>query len=231
MSVRAAYPADLPDMLVLIRELAEYEREPAAVLATEEGMRSLFFGDAMITPAISVLSAIEGVQVATPVFTPYVVPIAATVLVGLFIIQSHGSARVGRLFGPVMAAWFATLALFGLRHVLAHPGVLTALDPRNALAFLTHNPGHGALAILGSAFLALTGGEALYADMGHFGRRAIRIDWFLLVMPALVLNYLGQAALVLGDLAAAADPFFRLFPDVLLYPAVALATAATVSRR
>jgi KUP system potassium uptake protein len=189
---------------------------------------SLFFGDAMITPAISVLSAVEGLGVATPVFTPYVVPIAATVLVGLFIIQSHGSARVGRLFGPVMAVWFTTLGLFGLRHVLAHPGVLAALDPRNALAFLTHNPGHGALAILGSAFLALTGGEALYADMGHFGRRAIRVDWFLLVMPALVLNYLGQAALVLDDPAAAADPFFRLFPGLLLYPAVALATVATV---
>ena len=189
---------------------------------------SLFFGDAMITPAISVLSAVEGLGVAIPVFTPYVVPIAAAVLVGLFAIQSHGSAQVGRLFGPVMAVWFVTLALFGVIHVLAHPGVLAALDPRNALAFLTHNPGHGALAVLGSAFLALTGGEALYADMGHFGRHAIRIDWFLLVMPALVLNYLGQAALVLDDPAAAADPFFRLFPGPLLYPAVALATAATV---
>ena len=112
--------------------------------------------------------------------------------------------------------------------MLAQPGVLTALDPRHALAFLAHNPGHGALAVLGSAFLALTGGEALYADMGHFGRHAIRIDWFRLVMPALVLNYLGQAALVLDDPAAAADPFFRLFPGPLLYPAVALATAATV---
>ena len=167
------------------------ERLRMAVLVVGLTGASLFFGDAMITPAISVLSAVEGLGVATPVFTPYVVPIAAAVLVGLFVIQSHGSARVGRLFGPVMAAWFVTLALFGLRHVLAHPGMLAALDPRNALAFLTHNPGHGTLAVLGSAFLALTGGEALYADMGHFGRRAIRVDWFLLVMPALVLNYLG----------------------------------------
>src|SRR3954466_5828266 len=200
----------------------------ATVLVVGLAGASLFFGDAMITPAISVLSAVEGLAVATPVFTPYVVPIAAAVLVGLFAIQSHGSAQVGRLFGPVMAVWFVTLALFGVIHVLAHPGVLAALDPRNALAFLTHNPGHGALAVLGSAFLALTGGEALYADMGHFGRRAIRIDWFLLVMPALVLNYLGQAALVLDDPAAAANPFFGLFPGPLLYGAVALATAATV---
>jgi KUP system potassium uptake protein len=189
---------------------------------------SMFFGDAMITPAISVLSAVEGLAVATPVFEPYVVPIATAVLVGLFAIQSHGSARVGQLFGPVMAAWFLMLALSGLVHVLARPEVLAALDPRHAVGFLAHNPGHGALAVLGSAFLALTGGEALYADLGHFGRRAIRIDWFTIVMPALVLNYLGQAALVLNDPAAAATPFFGLFPGPLLYPAVVLATAATV---
>src|SRR3954452_24141795 len=189
---------------------------------------SLFFGDAMITPAISVLSAVEGLAVATPVFEPYVEPIAAAVLVGLFAIQSGGSARMGRLFGPVTAAWFLMLALSGLAHVLRRPEVLAALDPRHALAFLAHNPGHGALAVLGSAFLALTGGDALYADMGHFGRRAIRIDWFAVVMPALVLNYLGQAALVLDDPAAAANPFFGLFPGLLLYLAVALATAATV---
>ncbi|MBI0537093.1 potassium transporter Kup [Roseomonas sp. KE2513] len=189
---------------------------------------SLFFGDAMITPAISVLSAVEGLSVATPVFTPYVVPIAAAVLVGLFAIQSRGSAKMGRLFGPVMAAWFAVLALAGLLHVIARPEVLAALDPRHAIRFLTGNPGQGALAVLGSAFLALTGGEALYADMGHFGRHAIRVDWFVLVMPALVLNYLGQAALVLGDPAAAENPFFGLFPGPLLYLAVVLATAATV---
>src|SRR5215213_4812303 len=199
-----------------------------AVLVLGLAGASLFFGDAMITPAISVLSAVEGLAVATPLFEPYVVPIAAAVLVGLFAIQSRGSARVGRLFGPVTAAWFATLALSGLARVLGRPEVLAALDPRHALAFLAGNPGHGALAVLGSAFLALTGGEALYADMGHFGRRAIRIDWFALVMPALVLNYLGQAALVLDDPAAAANPFFALFPGPLLYPAVALATAATV---
>jgi KUP system potassium uptake protein len=199
-----------------------------AVLVLGLAGASLFFGDAMITPAISVLSAVEGLAVATPVLEPYVVPIAAAVLVGLFAIQSRGSARVGRLFGPVTAAWFLMLALSGLVHVLGRPEVLTALDPRHALSFLVHNPGHGALAVLGSAFLALTGSEALYADMGHFGRHAIRIDWFAVVMPALVLNYLGQAALVLDDPAAAANPFFGLFPGPLLYPAVALATAATV---
>jgi KUP system potassium uptake protein len=204
------------------------ERLRMAVLVTGLAGASLFFGDAMITPAISVLSAVEGLAVATPVFEPYVVPIAAAVLVALFGIQSHGSATMGRLFGPVTAAWFAVLALSGLAHVLARPEVLAALAPRHAIAFLADNPGHGALAVLGSAFLALTGGEALYADMGHFGRRAIRIDWFAIVMPALVLNYLGQAALVLDDPAAAANPFFGLFPGPLLYLAVALATAATV---
>jgi KUP system potassium uptake protein len=204
------------------------ERLRMAVLATGLAGASLFFGDAMITPAISVLSAVEGLAVATPVFEPYVVPLAAAVLVGLFAIQSHGSARVGRLFGPVTAAWLAMLALSGLVHVLARPAVLAALDPRHALGFLAHNPGRGALAVLGSAFLALTGGEALYADMGHFGRRAIRVDWFGIVMPALVLNYLGQAALVLEDPTAAANPFFGLFPGPLLYLAVVLATAATV---
>ncbi len=204
------------------------ERLRFAVVVLGLAGASLFFGDAMITPAISVLSAVEGLAVATPFFEPYVVPIAAAVLVGLFAIQSGGSARMGRLFGPVTAAWFLMLALSGLAHVLKRPEVLTALDPRHALVFLAHNPGHGALAVLGSAFLALTGGEALYADMGHFGRHAIRIDWFAIVMPALVLNYLGQAALVLDDPTAAANPFFGLFPGPLLYPAVALATAATV---
>jgi KUP system potassium uptake protein len=204
------------------------ERLRMAVLVVGLAGASLFFGDAMITPAISVLSAVEGLAVATPALEPYVVPVAVVILITLFAIQSHGTAAMGRLFGPVTAAWFAMLALAGLVRVLGRPEVLAALDPRHALAFLAENPGHGTLAVLGSAFLALTGGEALYADMGHFGRRAIRIDWFAFVMPALVLNYLGQAALVLDDPAAAATPFFGLFPGPLLWPAVALATAATV---
>ncbi len=189
---------------------------------------SLFFGDAMITPAISVLSAIEGVEIVTPFFKPYVVPLAAAVLVGLFAIQSHGSGRVGRFFGPVMAAWFVVLALMGIINIAARPGVLAALDPRYAIGYLVHADGWIAFTVLGSAFLALTGGEALYADMGHFGRRAIRIDWFALVMPALVLNYLGQGALVLSNPEAAANPFFLLAPSWALIPLVALATAATV---
>ena len=191
------------------------------------GGASLFFGDAMITPAISVLSAIEGLQIATPIFRPYVVPVAGLVLVVLFAIQRRGSGRVGRLFGPVMAAWFVVLGLAGLTQVFARPAVLASLDPRYALAYLGHADSWVAFTVLGSVFLALTGGEALYADMGHFGRRAIRVDWFALVMPALVLNYLGQGALVLADPTAAANPFFLLFPGWLLIPLVGLTTAAT----
>ena len=198
------------------------------LLAIGLGGASLFFGDAMITPAISVLSAIEGLQIATPVFRPYVVPVAAVVLIALFVIQSRGSGRVGRLFGPVMAAWFVVLGLAGITHVLTRPGVLVSLDPRYALAYLGRADSWVAFTVLGSVFLALTGGEALYADMGHFGRRAIRIDWFALVMPALVLNYLGQGALVLADPSTAANPFFLMFPGWLLIPLVGLTTAATV---
>ncbi|RYB06787.1 potassium transporter Kup [Lichenibacterium ramalinae] len=189
---------------------------------------SLFFGDAMITPAISVLSAVEGLEIALPAVTPYVVPLAAVILVALFTIQKRGSGAVGFLFGPVMAAWFAVLALSGLAHLLAHPAVLWALDPRYALAYVGHAGGATSFLVLGSVFLALTGGEALYADMGHFGRSPIRLDWFVLVMPALVLNYLGQGASVLADPAAAANPFFLLFPNWLLIPALVLTTAATI---
>jgi len=189
---------------------------------------SLFFGDAMITPAISVLSAVEGLEVAAPSVAPYVVPIAAAVLIALFAIQRHGSGGIGKLFGPIMIVWFATLALAGLVHVVGHPSIIAALDPRYAISYASHADGWTAFTVLGSVFLALTGGEALYADMGHFGRGAIRIDWFAFVMPALVLNYLGQGALVLSDPAAAENPFFHLFPDLILVPAVLLTTAATV---
>jgi KUP system potassium uptake protein len=189
---------------------------------------SLFFGDAMITPAISVLSAVEGLRITSPVVTPYVVPIAAAVLVCLFSIQSRGSGAVGFLFGPVMAVWFATLAVLGLIHLADHPRVLLALSPTYALAYAGHAGAWSTFAVLGSVFLALTGGEALYADMGHFGRSAIRITWFAFVLPALVLVYLGQGALVLSDPASAVNPFFLLFPTWLLAPAVFLTTAATV---
>jgi KUP system potassium uptake protein len=200
----------------------------SVLLAIGLGGASLFFGDAMITPAISVLSAIEGLQIAMPLFRPYVVPIAAAVLVTLFTIQVRGSGRVGRLFGPVMAAWFVVLGLAGITHIFSRPAVLASLDPRYALAYLAHADSWVAFTVLGSVFLAVTGGEALYADMGHFGRRAIRIDWFVLVMPALVLNYLGQGALVLSNPNSAVNPFFLLVPDWLLIPLVALTTAATV---
>jgi KUP system potassium uptake protein len=189
---------------------------------------SLFFGDAMITPAISVLSAVEGLEIAVPSVAPYVVPIAAVILIGLFAIQRHGSGKVGFLFGPVMAAWFVTLAIAGLIRLLQHPHVLGALDPRYALAYVGHAGGFTTFAVLGSVFLALTGGEALYADMGHFGRGAIRINWFALVLPALTLNYLGQGALVLTNPDSAVNPFFLLFPAWLLVPAVVLTTMATI---
>ena len=189
---------------------------------------SLFFGDAMITPAISVLSAIEGLAIVTPRVTPYVVPIAVVVLVALFAIQRRGSGVVGKLFGPVMVAWFAMLAVAGIVHILDRPTVLVALDPRRAIHYLTHANGGGGLVVIGSVFLALTGGEALYADMGHFGRRAIRVDWFFVVMPALVLDYFGQGALVLVDGHAADNPFFHMFGGWTLLPAVLLGTMATV---
>jgi len=192
------------------------------------GGASLFFGDAMITPAISVLSAVEGVEIVTPLLKPYVVPLAAAILVGLFMIQSRGSASVGRFFGPIMAFWFVLLGTAGAWNLLKHPQVLAALNPFYALSFLAHTDGWIAFTVLGSVFLTLTGGEALYADMGHFGRTAIRIDWFVFVMPALVLNYFGQGALVLSDPGAAANPFFLMFPTSLLAPIVALTTAATV---
>lgn len=189
---------------------------------------SLFLGDAMITPAISVLSAVEGIDILPPLLQPYIVPITVVILVGLFAIQSRGSGHVGRLFGPVMTLWFALLAFVGILHAATHPEVFAALDPRQALAFLGHANGWSAFLVLGSVFLALTGGEALYADMGHFGRDAIRIDWFAFVMPALVLNYFGQGAVVLSNPAAASNPFFLLFPGWSLIPAVILTTAATI---
>ncbi len=215
-------------MALLSLALPAAGRLRGALLVVGLGGASLFFGDAMITPAISVLSAIEGLKIAVPPVGSYVVPIAAVVLVGLFAIQSHGSAKVGGLFGPVMLAWFGVLALAGLAQVVQRPGVLAALDPRHALSYITHANAWVVFTVLGSAFLALTGGEALYADMGHFGRRAIRVNWFALVMPALVLNYLGQGALVLADPAAAENPFFLLFHGWLLIPAIVLTTAATI---
>ena len=188
---------------------------------------ALFYGDSVITPAISVLSAIEGLEVVTPALQPWVLPVAVAVLVGLFVVQQHGTATVGKLFGPVIALWFAVLAATGAAQIAAEPAILAALDPRRAFAFL-HARGWQVFAAVGAIVLAFTGAEALYADMGHFGRRPIRLAWSALVMPALALNYLGQGALLMREPAALAHPFFHLFHAAWLLPAVALATLATV---
>jgi len=187
---------------------------------------ALLYGDGMITPAISVLGAIEGLEVVTPLFRPYVVPTTVAILVGLFLIQKYGTHRVGGLFGPIMVLWFVVLASLGLLWIALYPAVLGAFDPRHAIAFFLDN-GWTGFAVLGAVFLVVTGGEALYADMGHFGRRPIRIAWFVLVLPALVLNYLGQGALLLLD-ATVEHPFFLLAPSWALLPLVGLSTAAAI---
>ena len=188
---------------------------------------SLFYGDAVITPAISVLSAVEGLSVATPAFETWVVPIAVAIIVWLFKMQKHGTGGLGRYFGAVTVVWFLAIAVLGLASIVETPRVLSAVDPSHALGFAVESPGAAFLA-LGAVFLTLTGAEALYADMGHFGSGPIRIGWVGLVFPALMLNYLGQGALVLRDAGAARNPFFLLAPDYLLLPLVGLATAATV---
>ncbi len=188
---------------------------------------ALFYGDGLITPAISVLSAVEGLEVVTPVFTPYIVPITLGILVALFWIQSHGTAKVGVAFGPITCVWFFALGALGVAQIVNHPGVLAALLPTHALAFFAADPGLGFLA-MGSVFLVVTGAEALYADMGHFGRRPIRLAWFGLVLPALLLNYFGQGALLLNDPTTIKNPFYLMAPDWFLLPLVGLATAATV---
>src|SRR5688572_27173926 len=159
---------------------------------------ALLYGDSMITPAISVLSAVEGLEVATPVFRPYVLPITIVILVVLFSVQSRGTARIGAIFGPVMLLWFLVLAALGLAQVFEHPGVMAAVNPVHGVRFFARN-GLAGFLVLGSVFLAVTGGEALYADMGHFGRRPIRIAWFTVVLPSLLINYFGQGALVIAD--------------------------------
>jgi KUP system potassium uptake protein len=188
---------------------------------------ALLYGDGMITPAISVLGAVEGLTVATHVFEPYVVPLSVTILLGLFLLQPKGTERVGRIFGPVMVVWFVVIAALGVRWILRDLHVIEAFDPRHAYDFFHDNGFHG-FVVLGSVFLVVTGGEALYADMGHFGRRPIRIAWFGLVLPALLLNYLGQGALLLENPAAAASPFYLLAPGWALLPLVGLATMAAI---
>ncbi|MCM8594440.1 potassium transporter Kup [Accumulibacter sp.] len=189
---------------------------------------ALFYGDAVITPAMSVLSAVEGLQVAAPDLDRYVLPISIVILVILFLFQRHGTAAVGGLFGPVMMFWFATLGGLGLWNVLKHPSIIAAINPYYAISFIAQNQSLAFLA-LGSVVLAITGGEALYADMGHFGRRPIKWAWFAFVFPLLYLNYLGQGALILDDPKAIENPFFLLVPaETLLIPMVVLATVATI---
>jgi KUP system potassium uptake protein len=188
---------------------------------------ALLYGDGMITPAISVLSAIEGLEIATPAVSPFIIPLTVAVLVVLFLCQSRGTGKIGAIFGPLTLVWFIVLALLGLKQIVVQPAVLAAASPHHALRFLLEN-GWTAFLVLGSVFLAVTGGEALYADMGHFGIRPIRLVWFWLVLPALVLNYFGQGALLLTHPTAVENPFYLLAPHWALIPLVALATAATV---
>lgn len=188
---------------------------------------SLFYGDAIITPAISVLSAVEGIAIAAPATERLIVPIALVILTSLFLIQRRGTAQVGALFGPVMIIWFGTLAALGINSILETPEILAAINPAHAIRFAIERPGL-TLVLLGAVFLTLTGAEAMYADLGHFGRRPIRIGWFALVFPCLMLNYFGQGALVLRNPEAVRNPFYLLAPEPLLLPLIILATCATV---
>src|SRR6201995_568495 len=188
---------------------------------------SMFIGDSMITPAISVLSAVDGLKLATPAFEHYVVPLTVIILVMLFAVQSKGTALVASAFGPVMVIWFTVLAVLGVVHIADDPSVLAAINPYYAFQFLLS---HGTIGLvtLGAVFLAVTGGEALYADLGHFGRKPIQSAWLYFVLPSLLLNYFGQGALVLSHPEAIENPFYRMVPDSMLLPMVVLATAATV---
>jgi KUP system potassium uptake protein len=188
---------------------------------------ALLYGDGVITPAVSVLSAVEGLSQATEKLTPFVVPLSVVILTGLFLVQKRGTAAVGAMFGPVMVVWFITIGAIGLKWVLDAPHVLVAANPEYAVQFFVQNRYHG-FVVLGAVFLAVTGGEALYADMGHFGAGPIRVAWFSMVMPGLLLNYFGQGALLLADPSAAESPFYRLVPLSMVVPFVALATVAAV---
>ena len=216
--------------LALLALVADRAKDPGvARVVTLLGIfaAALFFGDSMITPAISVLSAVEGLEIVTPASKSYVLPITLGILSGLFAIQKRGTGAVGMFFGPIMMAWFGVLALLGTIEIVINPHVLAAISPTYAIGFVIAHPGLAFLA-LGSVVLAVTGGEALYTDMGHFGRRPIRFAWFGFVLPALVLNYFGQGALLLNEPGAIDSPFFRLGPDWATIPMVILSTVATV---
>ena len=188
---------------------------------------AFMYADGALTPAISVLSAVEGLQIAAPALADWVIPLTLAILVGLFLFQKRGTAGIGAVFGPVVLLWFATLAALGVSAILREPTVLTAVLPQHAIRFFGENPRRGFL-VLGAVYLAVTGGEALYADLGHFGRHAIQLAWFAAALPALLLNYFGQGALLLRDPLAAESPFYHLAPQAALYPLILLATAATI---
>src|SRR5271167_2115991 len=188
---------------------------------------ALIYGDGVITPAISVLSALEGVNVVTDSFKPYVMPMAVAILLGLFAAQRFGTEKIGRAFGPVMGLWFLVLAALGIASISHHPGVIAAIDPRHAVRFMADSGRMGFL-VLGGVFLCITGGEALYADMGHFGKAPIRGSWYFVVLPALLLSYAGQTAFLLDKGTVTGNPFFQIAPSWSIYPLVALATLATI---
>ena len=214
-------------LTALALRAAESTRTRWWVLAAGLLGAALFYGDGVITPAISVLSAVEGLKVATPLFEPYIIPITVGLLLILFMVQRRGTAIVGGWFGPVMMLWFITIGLLGLGEIIRQPEILRALDPLYGIALLTAQPAKG-FTLLGAVVLCVTGAEALYADMGHFGRRAIRLDWYYFAFPALVLNYFGQGALLLANPAALQNPFYHLAPSWAIYPLVVLAAVATV---
>ncbi|MES2414193.1 MAG: potassium transporter Kup [Pseudomonadota bacterium] len=188
---------------------------------------AIFYGDGVITPAISVLSAVEGLELLSPVFKPYITPAALVIIFGLFYVQKNGTSGIGRFFGPICAVWFVVIALLGIPHILAHPEVLAAISPHHALRFVLQNPGT-AFVLLGALVLCVTGTEALYADMGHFGKKPIRMAWFSLVMPSLLINYFGQGAMLIYTPESVSNPFYLMAPSWALVPLVLLATAATV---
>jgi len=215
-------------MLALASQaVKERPRLRSALLAIGVFGTCLFYGDGVITPAISVLSAVEGLEVVSPTFKQAVIPLTLVILFALFAVQKHGTAGIGRFFGPITLVWFVAIGALGVMHIVPHPEILTALSPHHALRFMAQQPGT-AFVMLGAIVLCVTGAEALYADMGHFGKRPIRIAWFAVVMPALILNYLGQGALLIADPATVKNPFYSMAPAWALLPLVGLATAATV---
>ena len=214
-------------ILALMSLLGVKRQHRPTIIAVGLFGAALIYGDGAITPAISVLSALEGLEIVLPAFAPYVLPLAVLILVALFAVQPQGTARIGRAFGPIMALWFAVIALLGIWGISSHPSVLLAIDPRYGLSYLTSGGAVGFL-VLGGVFLCVTGAEALYADMGHFGARPIKLAWSAVVFPSLVLNYAGQAALVLEGAPVSDNIFYRLCPTFLLLPLVALATIATI---